>query len=46
MRRVHEYPANDVLELRLRRRLIPFVADVVVAVDLAGRAVQVREDFV
>jgi 16S rRNA processing protein RimM len=45
VRRVHEYPANDVLELD-SGEMIPFVTDVVVAVDVAGRSLQVVEGFV
>jgi 16S rRNA processing protein RimM len=43
--RVHEYPANDVLELD-SGEMIPFVDDVVVAVDVPGRRLQVLEGFV
>ena len=43
------YPANDVLDVRppdgSERLLIPFVDDVVVRVDVAGRVVGIREDF-
>ena len=45
VRRLHEYPANDVLELD-SGEMIPFVTDVVVAVDVAGRSLQVVEGFV
>jgi len=45
VRRVHEYPANDVLELD-SGEMIPFVTDVVVAVDVAGRSLRVVEGFV
>jgi 16S rRNA processing protein RimM len=46
--RVLEYPANDVLEVRDaegRELLIPFAADVVLEVDVPGRRIAVREDF-
>ncbi len=42
--RVHEYPANDVLELD-GGVMIPFVDHVIVAVDLPGRRLDVVEDF-
>jgi 16S rRNA processing protein RimM len=45
VRRVHEYPANDVLELD-SGEMIPFVTDVVVGIDVAGRSLQVVEGFV
>jgi 16S rRNA processing protein RimM len=45
VRRVHEYPANDVLELD-SGEMIPFVTDVVVAINVAGRSLQVVEGFV
>ena len=43
--RVHEYPANDVLELD-SGEMIPFVEDVVVSVDIPGRRLGVVEGFV
>jgi ribosomal 30S subunit maturation factor RimM len=43
--RVHEYPANDVLELD-SGEMIPFVEDVVVSVDVPGRRLGVVEGFV
>jgi 16S rRNA processing protein RimM len=42
--RVHEYPANDVLELD-SGEMVPFVDEVVVAVDVPGRTLRVAEDF-
>jgi 16S rRNA processing protein RimM len=43
------YPANDVLDVRAgdgaEPLLIPFAEDVVMAVDVAGRVVTIREDF-
>jgi len=43
------YPANDVLDVRpsdgSERLLIPFVADVVVSVDVSERVVGIRDDF-
>jgi 16S rRNA processing protein RimM len=42
--RVHEYPANDVLELA-SGDMIPFVDEVVRSVDIANRTVHVAEDF-
>jgi 16S rRNA processing protein RimM len=43
------YPANDVLEVRsgdgLDPVLVPFAADVVETVDLAGRLIVIRSDF-
>jgi 16S rRNA processing protein RimM len=42
--RVHEYPANDVLELD-GGEMIPFVEGVVVSVDIAGRTLDVVEGF-
>jgi 16S rRNA processing protein RimM len=41
------YPANDVLEVRGEEgvTLIPFAADVVLDVDVAGRRIDVREGF-
>jgi 16S rRNA processing protein RimM len=44
VRRIHEYPANDVLELDTGE-MVPFVADVVVAVDVPGRTVQLAAGF-
>ncbi len=44
MARVHEYPANDVLELD-DGEMIPFVDDVVVSVDIPGRRLDVVEGF-
>jgi 16S rRNA processing protein RimM len=45
--RVLAYPANDVLEVRGgdAEVLIPFAADVVLEVDIGGRRIRVREDF-
>lgn len=43
--RVHEYPANDVLELD-SGEMIPFVEDVVVSVDVPGRRLVVVEGIV
>ena len=47
VRAVLEYPANDVLEVAGGDgvRLVPFVADVVVDVDLPARAIALRPDF-
>ena len=42
--RVHEYPANDVLELD-SGQLVPFVEQVVLSVDVPGRTLRVAEDF-
>jgi ribosomal 30S subunit maturation factor RimM len=46
---VLEYPANDVLEVRSGDRedplLLPFAADAVLDVDVAGRRIRVREDI-
>ena len=42
--RVQEYPANDVLELD-SGQMVPFVDEVVVAVDVPGRTLRVVEDF-
>jgi 16S rRNA processing protein RimM len=42
--RVHEYPANDVLELE-GGEMIPFVDDVVISVDIPGRRLGVVEGF-
>ncbi len=43
------YPANDVLEVRSDGGadpvLVPFAADVVETVDLAGRLITIRADF-
>ena len=43
------YPSNDVLEVRAGEGsepvFVPFVDDVVTLVDVAGRVVGVREDF-
>jgi 16S rRNA processing protein RimM len=43
------YPSNDVLEVRAGKGsepvFVPFVDDVVTLVDVAGRVVGVREDF-
>ncbi|MDX6552796.1 MAG: rRNA processing protein RimM, partial [Gaiellales bacterium] len=41
---VHEYPANDALELD-SGDLVPFVDDVVEAVDPPARLITVREDL-
>lgn len=43
--RVHEYPANDVLELD-SGEMIPFVEGVVVSVDVPGRRLVVVEGIV
>jgi 16S rRNA processing protein RimM len=45
VRDVHEYPANDVLELD-SGEMIPFVSDVVVAVDVPGRTLRLADGFV
>jgi 16S rRNA processing protein RimM len=47
VREVLAYPANDVLDVRQgdRQLLIPFAADVVLEVDVPGRLIRVREDF-
>ena len=42
--RVHEYPANDVLELD-GGEMVPFVDDVVVSIDIPGRRLDVVEGF-
>jgi 16S rRNA processing protein RimM len=42
---VHEYPANDVLELD-SGEMIPFVDDVVVAVDVPARSLTLADGFV
>ena len=45
---VLSYPANDVLEVRSHDPepvLVPFAADVVETVDLAGRLITIRSDF-
>jgi 16S rRNA processing protein RimM len=41
------YPANDVLEIRGGEEpvLVPFAADVIVAVDVAARHIAIRDDF-
>ena len=41
------YPANDVLDIRGDGEplLVPFAADVVLSVDVAGRHIAIREDF-
>ena len=43
------YPANDVLEVRSADGpepvLVPFAVDVVETVDLAGRLITIRSDF-
>ncbi len=48
VRLVHTYPANDVLELDTGSppTLVPFAADVVVAVDVPGRRIEVGGNFV
>jgi 16S rRNA processing protein RimM len=50
VRDVHAYPANDVLEVEPtgggEAMLLPFAADVVVAVDVGARRIEVREGFV
>jgi 16S rRNA processing protein RimM len=43
--RVHEYPANDVLELD-GGEMVPFVDDVVLEVDVPARRIMLRDDFV
>ena len=45
--RVLAYPANDVLEVHdgARELMIPFAADVVLEVDVPGRRIAIREDF-
>ncbi len=47
VRSVAEYPANDVLEVAGADgvRLVPFVADVVVRVDVPERLIVLRDDF-
>jgi 16S rRNA processing protein RimM len=48
VRDVQVYPANDVLEVGPEGGqvvLVPFAADVVVSIDLPGRAIEVREGF-
>ncbi len=44
---VLEYPANDVLDVRGGEQdiLLPFAADAVLEVDVAGRRIRVREDI-
>jgi 16S rRNA processing protein RimM len=44
VKHVHEYPANDVLELD-GGEMIPFVEDVIVSVDIPGRRLDVVEGF-
>jgi 16S rRNA processing protein RimM len=44
VRAVHEYPANDVLELE-GGEMLPFVDDVVVEVDVPGRSIRVLPDL-
>jgi 16S rRNA processing protein RimM len=41
------YPANDVLDIRGGEEpvLLPFVEDVVLSVDVAGRRIAIRDDF-
>jgi 16S rRNA processing protein RimM len=43
------YPANDILQVRpgdgSEPLMVPFVDDVVLTVDVAGRRVEIREDF-
>jgi 16S rRNA processing protein RimM len=43
------YPANDILQVRpgdgSEPFMVPFVDDVVLTVDVAGRRVEIREDF-
>ena len=41
---IHEYPANDVLELDTGE-MVPFVDDVVVAVDIPARTLQLAAGF-
>lgn len=47
VREVLPYPANEVLDVRQgdRQLLVPFAADVVLEVDLPGRLIRIREDF-
>jgi 16S rRNA processing protein RimM len=42
--RVHEYPANDVLQLD-SGEMVPFVTDVVVAVDVPARTLRLADGF-
>ncbi len=42
---VHPYPANDVLELD-SGEMVPFVDDVVIAVDVPGRSITLADGFV
>ncbi len=44
VKRIHEYPANDVLELD-GGEMIPFVEDVVISVDIPGRRLDLVEGF-
>jgi 16S rRNA processing protein RimM len=44
VQRIHEYPANDVLELDTGE-MVPFVDDVVVAVDIPARTLQLAAGF-
>ena len=44
VKRIHEYPANDVLELD-GGEMIPFVEGVVISVDVPGRRLDVVEEF-
>jgi 16S rRNA processing protein RimM len=41
------YPANDVLDIRGGEEpvLVPFVEDVVLSVDVGGRSITIRDDF-
>jgi 16S rRNA processing protein RimM len=41
------YPANDVLDIRGGEEpvLVPFVEDVVLSVDVSGRRIAIRDDF-
>jgi 16S rRNA processing protein RimM len=45
VRAVHEYPANDVLELD-SGEMVPFVDEVVTAVDVPARSVTLADGFV
>ncbi len=44
VQRIHEYPANDVLELDTGE-MVPFVDVVVVAVDIPGRTLRLADGF-
>ena len=45
VRAVHEYPANDVLELD-SGEMVPFVDEVVTAVDVPARSITLADGFV